>query len=464
MPPTNNRIIIKYLVVSLAALAIIPAIGYGLFLISISKPQKNHSPNILFISVDALRADHLGCYGYRRQTSPNIDKLAREGVMFTQAISASSSTISSVPSTMTSLYPDAHGIWEFGDFLDPSIISLGGILRKNGFFTGIISAQLFPHLTSRGDFISKKIKLDARANEITDWAINWLKKNKNKRFFLYLHYFDPHGPYTPPPPYDEMYLKGRFYEKGMELPLLPRKRGGFGGIPGYQLQGGIKDKGYYIAKYDGEISFADAQIGRLINTLAETGLLYNTVIIITADHGESLGEHGYYFDHGAYLYDNLIKVPLIMYYSSFGSSNRIIDQQVSLVDIMPTILDIAKINPPGQAKFEGIGLMPLISSGGAYGRTYIFSEYFEGGCQKFAIRGNGWKMLYDRGNGKYELYDLKSDPVESRNLFFSRKEIVNNLAAALDSFLNRPVKKGKRMKIRLYGNDRERLKSLGYFH
>jgi len=228
--------------------------------------------------------------------------------MFTQAISASSSTISSVPSTLTSTYPDVHGIWEFGNFLDPTVISLEGVLRENNFFTGIISAQLFPHLTSRGDFISKKIKLDAKANEITDWAIEWLGKNKNKRFFLYLHYFDPHGPYTPPPPYDEIYLKDKFYERGIEVPLLNRQRGGFGGVPGYQAQGGIKDKNYYIAEYDGEIRFTDSQIGRLINVLEETGLLYKTIIIITSDHGESLGEHDYYFDHGAYLYDNLFKV------------------------------------------------------------------------------------------------------------------------------------------------------------
>lgn len=460
----KNKIIKKYVVVSLIVLTIISTIGLSSLLISYLRFKKIYRPNILFITVDALRADHLSCYGYKRNTSPNIDKLSREGVMFTQAISASSSTISSVPSTMTSTYPDVHGIWEFGNFLDPTIISLGGVLRENNFSTGIITAQLFPHLTSREDFISKKIKLDAKANEITDWAIEWLGKNKNKRFFLYLHYFDPHGPYTPPSPYDEMYLKDKFYERGIELPLLNRKRGGFGGIPGYQAQGGIKDKNYYIAKYDGEICFTDAQIGRLINALEETGLLYKTIVIITADHGESLGEHDYYFDHGEYLYDNLIKVPLIIYYNSFRPLNRMINQQVSLVDIMPTILDIAKIRLPRQAKFDGVSLMPLISRGKRYRNTYIFSEYFEGGCQKFAIRGNGWKLLYDRKNGNYELYNLKDDPGELRNLFFVEKEESKNLTYALDFFLKRPVRKTGRTKIELNEDDKEKLKSLGYLH
>ncbi|TAM43029.1 DUF4976 domain-containing protein [bacterium] len=460
----KNKIIIKYAAVSLIVLTIISVIGLSLVSIHYLKSKKDVRQNILFISIDALRADHLGCYGYRRDTSPNIDKLSREGVMFTQAISASSSTISSVPSIMTSTYPDVHGIWEFGNFLDPHIVSLGGVLKENNFSTGIISAQLFPHLISRGDFISKKIKLDEKADKITDWAIEWLNKNKNKRFFLWLHYFDPHGPYTPPPPYDGMYLRDRFYGGGVELPLLNRRRGGFGGIPGYQAQGGIKDANYYIAKYDGEIRFTDDQIGRLLNALEEAGLLYRTTVIITADHGESLGEHDYYFDHGGYLYDNLIKAPLIIYYNSSKPLGKIIDQQVSLIDIFPTILDIARIRIPRQAEFEGTSLMPLISKAGRYGKTYVFGEYFEGGSQKFAIRGNGWKLIYDRKKDKYELYNLKDDPGELNNLFLIENKRSKNLMNALDSFLGRMIRKPSRNKIELNKVDKEKLKSLGYLN
>lgn len=261
-----------------------------------------------------------------------------------------------------------------------------------------------------------------------------------------------------------MYLKDKFYKKGIEVPLLNRRRGGFGGIPGYQAQNGIKDKNYYIAKYDGEIRFIDSQIGRLVNALEEAGLLYKTAIIITADHGESLGEHDYYFDHGAYLYDNLIKVPLIIYYNFPKPFNKIVNQQVSLVDILPTILDIVKIKLPGQAKFEGVSLMPLISKGKGYRTAYVFSEYFEDGCQKFAIRGNGWKLLYDRKTEQYELYNLKDDPGELKDLFSVESEEVKNLMRALDSFLKRTIRETKRTKIELNEQDKEKLKSLGYLN
>ncbi|MDO8602287.1 MAG: sulfatase [Candidatus Omnitrophota bacterium] len=444
----------------IAVIIVFVSLIYFFFNFGYSKAVQKY--NVLFITIDALRPDHLSCYGYKRNTSPNIDKLSREGVIFTQAISASSSTISSVPSIMTSTYPDVHGIWEFGNFLDSSIVTLESVLKKNNFYTGIISAQLYPHLISRGDFFSKKLKLDAKADEITDWAIDWLGKNKNKKFFLWLHYFDPHGPYTPPSPYDEMYIKDRFYEKGIEIPLLNKERGGFGGIPGYQAQDGNKDKNYYIAKYDGEIRFTDNQIGRLINALKETGLLHKTIIIITSDHGESLGEHNYYFDHGAYLYDNLIKVPLIIYFNSFVPLNKTINQQVSLIDIMPTILDIAKVRLHRQAKFEGVNLVPLISKREVRRNPYVFSEYFEGGSQKFAIRGNGWKLLYGKKNGDYELYNLKDDPGELNNLFFLEKEKSEDLMRMLDIFLKRPVRKTKRTKIELNEEDKEKLKSLGY--
>lgn len=445
-------------------IAIVISISLMLALAFFIYQKSGHKFNVILITIDALRPDHLSCYGYNRNTSPNIDKLAREGIMFTQAISASSSTISSVPSIMTSVYPDMHGIWEFGNSLDPNIISLGGLLRKNGFFTGIISAQLFPHLTSRTDFISKKIKLDAKANEITDWAIKWLVKNKKKKLFLYLHYFDPHGPYTPPSPYNGLYLNDKFYERGIEVPLLERKRGGFGGIPGYQAQNEIKEKSYYIAEYDGEICFADAQIGRLINALEEMGLLDKTMVIITADHGESLGEHGYYFDHGFFLYDNLIKVPLIIYYKSLMGLNKIINQQISQVDIMPTILDVENIRLPKEYKIEGVSLTPLIFKGKGHAKTYVISEYFEGGAQKFAIRENGWKLILNAENGSYELYNLKGDPAELNNLFSVEKEVANNFKHTLDLLVRRSVNKLSHAKIELNERDKEKLKSLGYLN
>lgn len=150
----------------------------GIFFLHYSNRPKQF--NVLLITIDALRPDHLGCYGYRRNTSPNIDTIAKEGIMFTQAIAPSSSTISSTPSIMTSTYPHTHRIWNFGDLLDNSVITLAKILKDNNFYTGMITAQLFPHFKIGKDFITKIIRLDAQADKVTDWAIYWLTKNQNK--------------------------------------------------------------------------------------------------------------------------------------------------------------------------------------------------------------------------------------------------------------------------------------------
>ncbi|MFH0985684.1 MAG: sulfatase [Candidatus Omnitrophota bacterium] len=420
--------------------------------------------NVIFITLDALRADHMSCYGYPRNTTPHMDKLAREGALFTQAISVSSLTISSVPSIMTSTYPDAHRIREFGDLLDPSIISLGGALKENGFFTGAITAQLFPHLLFRGDFLSTKVQLDAKADQMTDWAIEWLERHKNKRFFLWMHYFDPHGPYTPPAPYDTMYLEDKFYKKGEEVPLLDRKRGGFGGIPGYQAQRASKDKNFYIAQYDGEIRFADEQIGRLVKALEAKGLSRKTTIIISADHGESMGEHGYYFDHGASLYDALVRVPLIIYHPAMKPLKRVIHQQVSLVDIMPTILGITKAKPPRQARMEGADLMPLITHGKTYENAYVFGEYFDGEAQQYALRSNEWKLIYEKKLGHYELYDLRKDPGEEKNVFGEDPEHSKMLARQLNAFIERPMEKTDGKRTELSEENQEKLRSLGYLN
>lgn len=460
----KKRVFSGYVSFSLFVSLIIAIVFFGIFLSGKNTKEKKSTPNVLLIIIDALRPDHLSCYGYKRDTSVNIDKLAQEGIVFTRAVSASSSTISSVPSIMSSLYPDAHGIWDFGCLFSPSVNTLPRILKRNNYYTGIISGQLFPHLVYWGDFDTARMELDAKADKITDWAIDWLAKNKEKKFFLYLHYFDPHGPYKPPSAYDKIYINDRPRASDQEIPLLDNTRGGFGGIPGYQAQEGIKKANYYIAQYDAEIKFTDSQIARLMAYLEKAKLFSNTIIIITSDHGESMTEHDYYFDHGAYLYDNLIRVPLIIYYKQLTAAKKRIEIPVSLVDIMPTVLDIFNIKRKDKDMPDGISLLPLIM-----GRTdrrdgYIFSEYFEGGSRKFAVMGQGYKLIYDKKRNNYELYNLNEDPFEKLNVFLREKEKAQGLVAELFSFLKRRTASPRRRVFEVDQGTKDRLKSLGYLN
>ena len=172
------------------------------------RPDK---PNVFLITVDALRPDHLGCYGYERNTSPNIDRLAKEGVLFTQVISQGSQTIPSVPSLMTSLYPSRHGIEAI--LQDYSIFHpvLAQILKKNGYYTGAIVAHCLSHTGLGKGFNLAEFDFDIKADVLTQKAINFLHKNKDKKFFLWLHYMDVQGPYRPLPPYNKKYLYDSFY-------------------------------------------------------------------------------------------------------------------------------------------------------------------------------------------------------------------------------------------------------------
>ena len=444
----------------------------GLILVSFLYPDElSNQWNVLLITVDSLRADHLGVYGYPRRITPSIDELARRGIVFSRASAHAPFTAPSLPTLFTSAYSNKHQVWAWGDSLNPSLFTLAQILSEEGFLTGVLSAQdFFPEVLglSRG-FRWMGVGIDKKADVITREAMEWLNEHKNKKFFLWIHYFDPHQPYQPPP----------LIKKEMTREIIPRtilpviKKnpsdpdifGAFGGISEKAIIDGRRDREYYISLYDGEIKFVDREVGRLIQFLEESKLLSRTFIIITADHGESLGEHNLYFTHGYTLYEENIHIPLIFYAPQELPPGKVVSQNVGLIDITPTILDFLRIKGKGREKMEGRSLLPLIYKGRYNTSRIIYGELREPkrGRHVVYVKEGNWKLIFNVWKGDGELYNLRNDPGETRDIKGEEKEVFSRLVKRAREYLSREKKSipgGN--KSRLKEEIRRRLKGLGY--
>src|SRR5256884_8621252 len=292
------------------------------------------SPNVVFITIDTLRADHLGCYGNKQVRTPTIDALAADSTRFERAYTAVPVTLPSHTVIFTGTYPLLSGVHDFAaNKLNPTQATLASVLKDNGYATTAVigSAVLdsrfglnhgFDFYYDHFDFNrlqeSNLDEMERPGNVVADVTLDWLSKNYQKKFFLWMHLYDPHYPYRPPPPYSEQY----------------------------------KDR-----PYDGEIGFADAQVGRLIEFLKNKGLYQNTLIILSGDHGESLGEHGEK-THGFFIYNATLHVPLIFHLPG-GVHTKTVANLVNLADLMPTVLAALNIQIPEQV--QGQNLLSIMS-------------------------------------------------------------------------------------------------------
>lgn len=427
-------------------------------------------PSIILITLDALRPDHLGCYGYGRNTSPHIDRIAKEGAIFTQAIAQSSYTAGSVASLITSTYPNIHGVKDWEYQLSRRIpFTLAEILKRQGYATALISDQISLPLISRladgfttfNTLRSYTFGPNAKKKQvvnITDWAINWLKGNRKNKFFLWLYYINPHGPYVAHPPYDKIFLHDKYYNPKKKLPFSdnPYQQFAIGAIPRYLMIGNIREVDYYISQYDGEIAYVDEQIGRLREALKSLGLDKNTVIIINSDHGEGMGEHNQYFSHTVFLYDYLIRVPLIIKFAKDIPAGIKIGTQVRGIDIAPTILDLLGI--PKYEFMQGESLLPLLRNPDYNFDPFSYSEFFGIKC----VRTNEWKLIYNSENRRYELYNLKNDPLELNDLSSAEKSRFEFFKEKLDDYMHESDPQEIKIRRQLSQDEKERLKSLGY--
>ena len=282
--------------------------------------------NVLLITVDTLRADHVGAYGYRRATTPNLDALAAESKVFRLAFSQAPETNPSLASVMTCLYPHETTVYRNFHLLPSKPRTLAEILAARGLATGAVVTNFSLRRGSgleRGladyddrmdDLATPKWEgIERIAPKTTAAAVEWLRGHAGERFFLWVHYMDPHAPYMPPPPYDTMFPVRDPGDTGPDI-TLPFLEGGLGigGIPLYAQLGDHNDPRYYASQYDGEIRFFDHWLGELLKEVRAQGLLDRTLIVVAADHGEGMGEYGYWFNHPEFLWNGLIHVPLVV--------------------------------------------------------------------------------------------------------------------------------------------------------
>jgi arylsulfatase A-like enzyme/tetratricopeptide (TPR) repeat protein len=374
-------------------------------------------PNIVLITLDTTRADHLPMYGYDGVRTPQLDRLARRGLVFEQCVTASPFTLPSHCTIMTGLYPTYHGVRINGDTaLAEQHETMAEALGRSGYDCGAFIGAFV--LDGRwglkqgfaqydDDFDLNKYKqldlglVQRPSREVVDAAISWLSPRKEKPFFAWLHFYDPHIPYDPPEPYRSEY-------------------------------GGRGPAGLY----DGEIAAMDAQIGRFCDWLDENDLADNTILVLVGDHGEGLGEHEE-STHGYYIYDYVVHVPLLIVTPFAPFQNQRRSQQVRTIDLLPTVEEMAGITPGGN--LHGRSLLPLFYSRGENEKRPAYSESMAPQIQY------GWSPLYSLRQYPYkyidapraEFYDLKNDPGENsdiRRRQFSKareyKKILDQLIAA----------------------------------
>jgi|GEM_PF-200858 len=450
--------------------------------------------NVILISIDTLRADHLGCYGYERNTSPNIDKLAKEGVLFTDTFSPTSSTLPSHMSMLTSLYPVRHRLCSqrlgIIQSLNPSIITLSDLLRKNNYFTGAFTGGAY--LSSKFGFskgfdfyyedVGSTVRKDS-ALKLFKYTSNWLKNNHEKKFFLFLHTYQVHAPYFCPEPYNLMYLN-----KNAKLKEAYMRE-----ILGYQKYRKLTDneRENIISLYDGEIRYTDEYfIKLLVDELKKLNIYDKTMIIFTSDHGEEFYEHkGWLHEHS--LYNELIEVPLIIKFPYSKYKDKKIENTVRIIDIIPTILQELGINYPKNG-FDGKSTINLIKgeekkerSSLGFRFVYLISpdQSFDTSLIKISFVLDSFKLILNHEYPKkyslpgfkvpggppfpvddVELFNFKKDPLELNNIAEINKEKVRLLLKKMNPYylkakgIEKTNQTGKSADQEL----KERLKALGY--
>jgi arylsulfatase A-like enzyme/Tfp pilus assembly protein PilF len=364
------------------------------------------SLNLVLVTLDTLRADRLGCYGFAGIQTPHIDAVAREGVVFEQATSTAPMTLPSHASILSGLIPPHHGVRDNGGFfLEAKTVTLAERLQQAGWTTGaFIGAwvldsrwgldQGFDHYSDRFDLSKYKVvnlgTVQKKGDEVMDLALAWLKTVETRRFFAWIHLYDPHTPYEPPAPFDELY-------------------------PGQP--------------YLGEVAYTDQVVGRLVSWLQTERVWDRTVLVLMADHGESLGDHGE-STHTFFVYDATQHVPLVVR-TPWGDHGRS-PAQVSTVDVMPTVLDLLGLPP--QEGIDGHSLARLVLDPTADLHEIAYSETY------FPRFHYGWQHLRAVRDGRYkyieaprpELYDLRADPGEMRNVYASEGARAADLRRALE--------------------------------
>ena len=398
-------------------------------------------PNIILISLDALRADHLSCYGYHRDTSPTIDSLATRGVQFNDAVSQAPWTLPAHASIFTSQYMKTHGVSNWRESLGSEARTMAEILRDNGYLTAAIIGGALPlgrglnqgfdeyHATC----FERAVTDPVTNNCVHGTAAEWLEQYRDAPFFLFLHYWDIHDPYTPPAPYDTLYdpeyegsVRGWETLYGWEI-LRKRLPDGFEGIS-------TRDLEHIVALYDGEIRHTDRYLSQLFSHIRNLRLDKETLIILTSDHGDEFLDHGQ-TGHGKSLFSELIRVPMIWIFPDRKHSGEEVNQLVQTMDILPTLLEYLEIPAPETVEgrsFLSAFLDPDTRDQPAFSEVIGFTPH-EG--SQYAVVTDSAKLIRSTRYDTYEFYDLVEDPDEKNPLSPDGSSVGEALKRQLDHFL-----------------------------
>jgi arylsulfatase A-like enzyme len=429
--------------------------------------------SVLLITIDTLRADHLGTYGYRRPTSPHIDALGQRGTVFDRAFTFWPKTRGSFVMMMTGRRPSQNGYSKTHQVLLDFNPTLAGVLEKAGYRTAAVLDN--PNLaaqhgyargfeTYRETWEEKALDTEtARAHAITEGGIAYLRAARpDQPFFLWLHYVNPHAPYTPPAPFDRAFTDG-----ATAGPRLAPVSGFHGGVKKEWAVPG-KTLGYYVSQYDGEIASVDDEVGRVLEALGAAPVAGKTVVVLTSDHGESLGEHDYYFDHGEDLFDPCLAIPLIVAMPG-ATGGRRSSEFASTLDLVPTILDAVKVSyPPDLA---GTSVLGAVTGGAGPGRERLFAQNDRNLSATFDERYKLVDTPLDDGGMRSALYDRLRDRAETRDVAGREGETLRVARRELDLFLDRAQREWARTRVLVQGKEGEKpatieacekLRALGY--
>jgi arylsulfatase A-like enzyme len=468
----------RLLVLALAALLGFPAA-------SRAADQAGHNatrrPSILFFTFDTTRADHTSAYGYARPTTPNLVKLAAEGVRFDAAYAPMATTLPSHTTMFSGLLPRTHGALKNGLPVDPSVPLLSEALSNAGYRT---AAFLSSFAVSKSFGLNRGFKTyDDNFNDgackwqVTRWegiklegdfcrrgdltrqaAVKWLEQSgylpdengksaptPQEPFFVWVHFFDPHNPYDPPED---------------QVKLFPPS-----GDPPSELASDI-------AHYDAAIHFADQEMGKLVERLATAGKLDDTLVIVAGDHGEGLMDHGWML-HGLQIYEEAVHVPFVFRWPARLPRGKRITEPVELADLTPTLLEMTGAQmPTGAHALEGMSLAPALTASArldAQRPVLLQRRFYESEAEKgvpvkgnkHALRVGNWKYIEAKDEGTFELYDLASDPHEKNNLFDQNKDRREALATQLAKTLASTAVGGSTPRT-VSAEDAKRLEALGY--
>lgn len=419
-------------------------------------------PNIVLVTIDALRADHLSVYGYGRRTSPELEKLAGAGVVFENAYAQSDWTLPSLSSLTTGLEPGRHGAVTPRCVLDWRLPNMPGKLAEAGYATACFATSYYHEQRyglQRG-YQTYLGESGARtdAEDLTSAALKWLSDHRGGPFFLRVHYYDPHAPYAPRSPWYSLFHP-QPYLGHLDFANSPDPNAV--SPPGAELSPG--ELARLVALYDSEIAFTDRALGRLLGAVS----LENTFVCVSADHGEAFKEHGG-LGHGIALNRELIHVPLICAGVGVSSKNERLPQTVQLLDLFPTVLEMAGL--PSEPKLIGRSLACLLSGGPPPEQAVAFAEQSESSefVTYYSAVAPPFHLVrqYRKSDGVMQgqqFYDWRCDPTEQQDVFSDAEPTCVNLATALDRYVthvggpnvrlnaNAPMDSGREKELRSLG-------------